>query len=43
MKIEREKLYPGPVTETGSPALRAGTLTLSYPGQTPTHDRINLL
>ena len=38
LKIEREKFYPGLEIGAGSPALRAGTLPLSYPGQTPIHD-----
>ena len=35
LKIEREKFYPGPGIEPRPPALCTGTLTLSYPGQTP--------
>ena len=33
MFSEREKFYPGPGIEPGSPNLCAGTLSLSYPGQ----------
>ena len=43
MKFEIEKFYPGPGIEPRPLALRARTLSLSYPGQTPIHDRFNLL
>ena len=43
LKTERIKLYRGPGFEPGSPALRAGTLPLNYPGHTPVHDLIYLL
>ena len=42
-KIEKEKFYPGLGIEPGCSALRVGTLPLSYQGQAPKRDRINLL
>ena len=37
----KNKFYPGPGIVLVSPALRSSTLPLSYPRQTPIHDRIN--